>query len=552
MEIQTSRFGKISVDDDRIITVRKGLLGFPSFTRYALIQGGTEHYFLWLQSVEEPNLAFLVTDPSLFFKDYQVPVWKETAQELQLADPSHLQVFVICNKVGEWLTGNLLGPLLVNAQNHLAQQVVLTEKKWTTRQPLLRVGMQELPLAKPGITSPLRTDRADGLPWISPLAPPATRMSPGSIRGGPRPGGCDCQAAASAGGLERCLSGPYPGRSQSMLVLSRQRDETIMIGDDIEVTVVDIRGDKVRLGINAPKEISVHRKEVYDAIRRENRAAAQVKPEDVSGIGRSAARDRSRSLSPRRKRKSHDALRLAICNLRLTSGRRNRERKSTSRYAQSSRRRIRNRNLAWPHGLGLAGRAQRIARSDASDHGGLLCLVSTRTLQSLLCPAGPGPARSMCVVNTTLQRLSTGLRINSGADDPSGLIASQRPQEPRWRASPTAISNSQRANNVIATAEGALNEVSSLLQSVKGLVVQAANTGAMSADEIAANQLQLGLGVREHNPHQRDDRPLPGAPGLMEALGLPDQRASNNKAVRLLVHISAGEPGQPARRCRCR
>ena len=75
-----------------------------------------------------------------------------------------------------------------------------------------------------------------------------------------------------------------------MLVLSRQRDETIMIGDDIEVTVVDIRGDKVRLGINAPREISVHRKEVYDAIRRENRAAAQVKPEDVSGVaGKSPA-----------------------------------------------------------------------------------------------------------------------------------------------------------------------------------------------------------------------------------------------------------------------
>ena len=71
-----------------------------------------------------------------------------------------------------------------------------------------------------------------------------------------------------------------------MLVLSRQRDETIMIGDDIEVTVVDIRGDKVRLGINAPREISVHRKEVYDAIRRENRAAAQVKPEDVSGAAK--------------------------------------------------------------------------------------------------------------------------------------------------------------------------------------------------------------------------------------------------------------------------
>lgn len=72
-----------------------------------------------------------------------------------------------------------------------------------------------------------------------------------------------------------------------MLVLSRQRDETIMIGDDIEVTVVDIRGDKVRLGINAPKAISVHRKEVYDAIKKENKAAAAVKPEDLSGLGKS-------------------------------------------------------------------------------------------------------------------------------------------------------------------------------------------------------------------------------------------------------------------------
>ena len=69
-----------------------------------------------------------------------------------------------------------------------------------------------------------------------------------------------------------------------MLVLSRQRDEVIKIGDDIEITVVDIRGDKVRLGITAPKEVQVHRKEVYEAIRRENRAAAQVKPEDVLGL----------------------------------------------------------------------------------------------------------------------------------------------------------------------------------------------------------------------------------------------------------------------------
>jgi carbon storage regulator len=70
-----------------------------------------------------------------------------------------------------------------------------------------------------------------------------------------------------------------------MLVLSRMRDETIMIGDDIEVTVVDIRGDKVRLGITAPTHITVHRKEVYDAIRRENRTAQQIAPTATGGNG---------------------------------------------------------------------------------------------------------------------------------------------------------------------------------------------------------------------------------------------------------------------------
>ena len=78
-----------------------------------------------------------------------------------------------------------------------------------------------------------------------------------------------------------------------MLVLSRQRDESIMIGDDVEITIVDVRGDKVRLGITAPREIPVHRREIYDTIQREKAAAAaagekapeaeaEAKPEEVS------------------------------------------------------------------------------------------------------------------------------------------------------------------------------------------------------------------------------------------------------------------------------
>jgi carbon storage regulator len=74
-----------------------------------------------------------------------------------------------------------------------------------------------------------------------------------------------------------------------MLVLSRQRDESIVIGDNIVVTVVDVRGDKVRLGIEAPREVSVHRREVYEAIQRENQQASKIRLDDARQIGNSSA-----------------------------------------------------------------------------------------------------------------------------------------------------------------------------------------------------------------------------------------------------------------------
>ena len=72
-----------------------------------------------------------------------------------------------------------------------------------------------------------------------------------------------------------------------MLVLSRHRDESIIIADNIVVTVVDIRGDKVRLGIEAPSEVPIHRQEVFDAIQRENQQASQVDPKVASDVGSS-------------------------------------------------------------------------------------------------------------------------------------------------------------------------------------------------------------------------------------------------------------------------
>ena len=147
IEIESTRFGPLVVDEERVINFPNGLLGFPDHKRFALIQTGEENYFFWLQSADEPNLAFVVTDPSIFFKEYEVPIKEETQAELALTDLNFAQVFVICNKVDDWLTGNLLGPIVVNAQNRTGQQVVLTDKKWTTRQPLMRLQAQ-VPLAK--------------------------------------------------------------------------------------------------------------------------------------------------------------------------------------------------------------------------------------------------------------------------------------------------------------------------------------------------------------------------------------------------------------------
>jgi flagellin len=103
-------------------------------------------------------------------------------------------------------------------------------------------------------------------------------------------------------------------------------------------------------------------------------------------------------------------------------------------------------------------------------------------------------AKSQKSLSTSLQRLSSGMRINSGADDPAGLIASETLRSEIQGIS-TAIDNSTRASNVISTADAALGEVSNLLVSIKGLVVQAANTGGLSNDEIEANQLQVDSAI---------------------------------------------------------
>jgi len=107
-------------------------------------------------------------------------------------------------------------------------------------------------------------------------------------------------------------------------------------------------------------------------------------------------------------------------------------------------------------------------------------------------------ARSNASLQTALTRLSTGLRINYGKDDPAGLIASEALRSDIISVQ-RAITNSERANQVIATADSALGQVSGLLNDIRGLVTEAANQGALSDDQIAANQLQVDSSLEALN-----------------------------------------------------
>ncbi|NNF43292.1 MAG: flagellar assembly protein FliW [Phycisphaerales bacterium] len=140
MNVETTRFGHVDIDERRVINFPAGLLGFASFTRYTLLQPDEEGIFFWLQSLDSPELAFVVTDPSLWVADYEATIRREQMAELKLERLDEAQVFVIVNRYDRALTANLQGPIVVNVDNRQAMQLVLAEKRWTTRHEIVQLG----------------------------------------------------------------------------------------------------------------------------------------------------------------------------------------------------------------------------------------------------------------------------------------------------------------------------------------------------------------------------------------------------------------------------
>jgi flagellar assembly factor FliW len=134
MNIDTSRFGTIDVDDMSIIRIPGGLIGFGRFTRFCIIQDRPDTPFKWLQSVENPDLAFVVIDPSQFFVDYEIEVSDEDAELLEIEEPEDAVVMTtVTINSDKRVTTNLLGPIVVNSRTLVGKQVVLQDENFNTK-----------------------------------------------------------------------------------------------------------------------------------------------------------------------------------------------------------------------------------------------------------------------------------------------------------------------------------------------------------------------------------------------------------------------------------
>lgn len=131
MNINTSRFGTIRASEQAIFTFPYGVIGFPTLTRYLLLDHDRDAPFKWLQSVDQETLAFVVTDPILCKSDYRVVLSQDDMTDLKLSSEEDLAVMVILTIPPDdpsQITANLRGPLVVNQRCRLAKQLILNEE----------------------------------------------------------------------------------------------------------------------------------------------------------------------------------------------------------------------------------------------------------------------------------------------------------------------------------------------------------------------------------------------------------------------------------------
>jgi len=143
MKIATTRFGEIEIGEDEVIHMPFGMLGFPDHTRFVIFGHKQDSPFFWLQSIDNPALAFVITSPLVFMRDYSVDVehilkdmsWNDDLTERDL------ELYVVVNiprGAPVKMSANLIGPILINVKVHQAIQVVLSNSPYSHKHPLMQ------------------------------------------------------------------------------------------------------------------------------------------------------------------------------------------------------------------------------------------------------------------------------------------------------------------------------------------------------------------------------------------------------------------------------
>jgi flagellar assembly factor FliW len=138
MNVASTRFGIMTVPTEKVLAFPSGVLGFPEWTRYVMLDHDTDAPFKWLHCVEDASLAFVVVDPAVFHQNYQIEISAEARFEVEGSETDELSLVVILTIPSDdpsAVTANLRGPLLMNPRTRLCKQLVLAED-YPTRYPV--------------------------------------------------------------------------------------------------------------------------------------------------------------------------------------------------------------------------------------------------------------------------------------------------------------------------------------------------------------------------------------------------------------------------------
>lgn len=135
MLINTLKFGPLEIPENKIITMAKPVLGFEELTKFCLVELEEFKPFMWLQSVDDPGLAFIVVNPAIFYNGYRIDINPNEIAEIEAKDPAFIETYVIASVPNEWtdMTINLQGPILINTENNKAKQLVLVNSGYQIR-----------------------------------------------------------------------------------------------------------------------------------------------------------------------------------------------------------------------------------------------------------------------------------------------------------------------------------------------------------------------------------------------------------------------------------